>query len=182
MSKVEVGDAVKVLYDKSGHGFCKGEVVTVLQKHSEECFRCTNGLVGAFLSPEEFEIYKESDMEKSAEYIREEIIRIDTLIEKSKKDIEEAEKKRESLIEQLREKGFLLHEKDTVYHGNLDLSVEDIHAGDKLILTGWSHNGIISYDRVVVVRDNDKSEIPLFVRCVESGETDWVRLEDVKRA
>lgn len=121
-------------------------------------------------------------MKKSAEHIREEILRIDTLIEKSKKNIEEAEKKRESFVEQLREKGFLLYEKDIVDHGNPDLSIEDIHVGDTLILTGRSYNSIISCDSVVVVRYNDKLGIPLFVRCVESGETDWVKLEDVKRA
>lgn len=128
-----------------------------------------------------FKSVARKSMKESAEQIREEILRIDTLIEKSKKDIEEAEKKRDSLIEQLLEKGFLLYEKDIVYHGNPDPSVEDIHVGDILILTGWSHNCIISFDSVVVVGDNDKSEIPLFVRCIKSGETDWVGLESVKR-
>lgn len=121
-------------------------------------------------------------MKETAEQIREEIIRIDALIEKSKKDIEEVEKKRESLIEQLREKGFLLYGKEGMRRYVPPLSIEDVHVGDKLILTWWSYNGIIRYDSVVVVGDNDKSEIPLFVRCIKSGKRDWVELENVKRA
>ena len=67
-------------------------------------------------------------MKKSAEHIREEILSIDYLIEKSKNDIEEAEKKREALIEQLREKGFLLNEKVALRVAPT-LSVEDVRVG-----------------------------------------------------
>ena len=129
-----------------------------------------------------FKLYEEKEMEQPAEQIREEIFHIDTLIEKSKKDIEEAEKKRDSLIEQLREKGFLLYEKEGVCRSARVLSVEDVHVGDFLILTGNSYNSLIQQGRVVSVEVNDKSGIPLSVRCLSTATRDWVRLEDVKLA
>ena len=121
-------------------------------------------------------------MKETAEQIREEIIRIDALIEKSKKDIEEVEKKRESLIEQLREKGFLLYEKDSAGQCVTSLSVDDVHAGDHLILAGNSRNYLIQQGRIVSVEVNDKSGLPFGVRCLSTGNRDWVKLEDVKRA
>ena len=121
-------------------------------------------------------------MKETAEQIREDIILIDTLIEKSKKDIEEAEKKRESLVEQLREKGFLLYEKGSECHRSTTLSVEDVHVGDHLILAGNSRSYLIRQGRIVSVEVNDKSDLPFGVRCLSTGNRDWVKLEDVKRA
>ena len=129
-----------------------------------------------------FELYKEGDMADAAEQIREEIIRIDTLIEKSKKDIEEAEKKREYFVEQLREKGFLLYEKDSAGQCVTSFSVDDVHVGDHLILAGNSRDYLIQQGRVVSVEVNDKSGLPFGVRCLSTGMRDWVKLEDVKRA
>ena len=121
-------------------------------------------------------------MKETAEQLREEILRIDTLIEKSKKDIEEAEKKRESLIEQLRERGFLLYEKDSAGHCVTSFSVDDVRVGDHLILAGNSRNYLIRQGRIVTVEVNDKSDLPFGVRCLSTGNRDWVKLEDVKRA
>ena len=53
---------------------------------------------------------KEKEMEQTAEQIRDEILRIDARIEEAKKDIENAENERNSLLEKLREKGFELYE------------------------------------------------------------------------
>lgn len=125
--------------------------------------------------------YEKGSAEQSAEQIREEILRIDTLIEKSKKDIEDAEKKRGSLIEQLREKGFLLYEKEGVCRCAPTLSVEDVHVGDHLILTKDSHNFRIQQGCIVSVEVNDKSGLPFRVCCLSTGNRDWVALEDVKR-
>ena len=121
-------------------------------------------------------------MKETAEQLREEIIHTGVLIEKAKKDIEEAEKKRESLVEQLREKGFLLYEKGSECHRSTTLSVEDVHVGDHLILAGNSRNYLIRQGRIVSVEVNDKSDLPFGVRCLSTGNRDWVKLEDVKRA
>ena len=121
-------------------------------------------------------------MKETAEQLREEILRIDTLIEKSKKDIEEAEKKREYFVEQLREKGFLLYEKDSAGHCVTSFSVDDVRVGDHLILAGNSRNYLIRQGRIVTVEVNDKSDLPFGVRCLSTGNRDWVKLEDVKRA
>ena len=118
--------------------------------------------------------------EKSAEHIREEILSIDYLIEKSKNDIEEAEKKREALIEQLREKGFLLNEKVALRVAPA-LSVEDVRVGEPLILTENSLNDFIPAGSAVVVELNDKGEIPFKVRSLATGKTDWIELKYVKR-
>lgn len=59
-----------------------------------------------------FKLYEEKETEMdltstmNAEQIRDEILRIDARIEEAKKDIENAEKERNSLIGKLREKGF----------------------------------------------------------------------------
>lgn len=129
-----------------------------------------------------FQLCSGTDMKETAEQIREEIIRIDTLIEKSKKDIEDAEKNRDSLIEQLREKGFLLYEKEGVCRCALTLSTEDIHVGDKLILTGFSRNSVIPQGSVVFVELVYKSDPPFLLCYLLNGKRDWVKLEDVKRA
>ena len=121
-------------------------------------------------------------MKETAEQIREEIILIDTLIEKSKKDIEDAEKKRESFVEQLREKGFLLCEKEGVCRCAPTLSTEDVHVGDKLILTEFSRNSVIPQDSAVVVELVYKSDPPFLLCYLSNGKRDWVKLEDVKRA
>ena len=120
----------------------------------------------------EVAIYKRDSVEQSAEQIKEEIFRINTSIEKSKKDIEEAEEKRKSLVEQLREKGFLLYEKDSAGQRCESLSVEDVRVGEPIILTRNSLNDYIPSESSVVVELNDKSEIPFKVRCLASGKTD----------
>lgn len=121
-------------------------------------------------------------MKEAAEQLREEILRTGALIEKAKKDIEEAENKRESLIEQLREKGFLLYEKDSAGQCVTSFSVDDVHVGDHLILTGNSYSYLIQQGHMVSVEVNDKSDLPFVVRCLSTGKRDWVKLEDVKRA
>ena len=129
-----------------------------------------------------FKLYEDKEMEQTAEQIRKEILRMDARIEEAKKDIEEAEKKRESLIGQLREKGFLLYGKEGASLCGTPLSVEDVRVGDHLILTGTSRNYLIREGNIVSVEVNDKSSLPFYVRCLSTCEADWVRLEDVKRA
>lgn len=62
------------------------------------------------------------------------------------------------------------------------LTADNVSIGDKLILTGDSFNNEIHVGAVVIVVENDKSNLPFKVRCVTSGEEDWVSLEVVKRA
>lgn len=63
-----------------------------------------------------FKLYEEKEMEQSAEQIRKEILRMDARIEESKKDIENAKEERNSLVELLRNKGFILYTKGGTNH------------------------------------------------------------------
>ena len=164
------------------------DLIHIEGQPSEHCLECIKQGFASYEGWKQcwevgwFQLYSVIDMKETAEQIREDIILIDTLIEKSKKDIEEAEKKRESLVEQLREKGFLLYEKGSECHRSTTLSVEDVHVGDHLILAGNSRNDLIRQGRIVSVEVNDKSDLPFGVRCLSTGNRDWVKLEDVKRA
>lgn len=149
--------------------YFKGECMSKLKVGDEiVCEHRTEG-VNNYLVPNT--IYTENwlklvarkSMKKSAEHIREEILSIDYLIEKSKNDIEEAEKKREALIEQLREK--------VAMRIAQTLSVEDVRVGEPLILTGNSLNDFIHTGSAVVVELNDKGEIPFKVRSLATGKT-----------
>ena len=55
-----------------------------------------------------FELYEEKEKEMNVEQLRDEVVRIDKRIEEANKDIENAQKERESLVEKIREKGFEL--------------------------------------------------------------------------
>ena len=200
MSKFKIGDkVVGKLYNGDVHRYLiPNAVYTVTRVTSnfidiegEPSEYCLERIKQGFASDKDwkqswegdwFKLYVKESMVGTAEHIREEILRINTLIEKSKKDIEEAEKKRESFVEQLREKGFLLYEKDSAGQCVTSFSVDDVHVGDHLILTGNSRNYFIQQGRIVSVEVNDKSGIPFHVRCLSTGQRDWVKLEDVKRA
>lgn len=200
MSKFKIGDkVVGKLYNGDVHRYLiPNAVYTVTRVTSnfidiegEPSEYCLERIKQGFSSDKDwkqswkvdwFELYVKESMVDTAEHIREEILRINTLIEKSKKDIEEAEKKRESFAEQLREKGFLLYEKDSAGYCVTSFSVDDVHVGDHLILTKDSRNYLIQQGCIVSVEINDKSSLPFSVRCLSTGKRDWVKLEDVKRA
>ena len=131
MSKFKVGD--KVVRVDSGGGWEEeipvGHCYTVL--NVEEYFinvltRHDNG----WLLSTRFELYEEKGtemtIEMTAEQIRNEILRIDTRIEEAKKDIESAEKERNSLVEKLREKGFELTDSATNNTSSQNLTVGHI--------------------------------------------------------
>ena len=108
----------------------------------------------------------------TAEQIRSKIIRIDARIEEAKKDIENAENKRNSLVEKLREKGFELSKnsvqvviKDKNYHsvGDTVTIIASIYGhafyiGEKVKIL--SYDGYGEYDctngeESWLVRDNE---------------------------
>ena len=115
MAKFKVGDKVRVTKCLHGHGFNINEVVEIIHHNiSYNGYECENNTDSGFLRDTEFELYKEKETEMAltnemtAEQLREEIIRIDVRIEEAKKDIENAQTERNSLVEKLREKGFTL--------------------------------------------------------------------------
>lgn len=200
MSKFKIGDkVVGKLYNGDVHRYLipnavytvTGVTPNFIDIEGEPSEYCLERIKQGFASDKDwkqswkvdwFELYVKESMVDTAEHIREEILRINTLIEKSKKDIEEAEKKRESLVEQLREKGFLLCEKEGACRCAPTLSTEDVHVGDKLILTRFSCNSVIPQGSVVFVELVYKSDPPLLLCYLLNGKRDWVKLEDVKRA
>ena len=117
MTKFKVGDKVRVTKCLYGHGFDIDEVVEIIHHNiSHNDYECENNTDSWFLRDTEFELYEEKETEMAftnemtAEQIRDEILRIDVRIEEAKKDIENAENERNSLVGKLREKGFELFE------------------------------------------------------------------------
>ena len=98
----------------------------------------------------------EKEIEMTAEQIRNEILRIDVRIEEAKKDIENAENERNSLVEKLREKGF-------------ELSEQRLQKGDKakIINNTSSHHFPIGKEvKVSVAYDN-------YYVCVDTDGVAW---------
>ena len=117
MTKFKVGDKVRVTKCLHGHGFDIDEVVEIIHHNiSHNDYECENNTDSWFLRDTEFELYEEKETEMAltnemtAEQIRNEILHIDVRIEEAKKDIENAENERNSLVGKLREKGFELFE------------------------------------------------------------------------
>ena len=117
MTKFKVGDKVRVTKCLHGHGFDIDEVVEIIHHNiSHNDYECENNTDSWFLRDTEFELYEEKETEMAltnemtAEQIRNEILHIDVRIEEAKKDIENAENERNSLVGKLREKGFELLE------------------------------------------------------------------------
>lgn len=118
----KIGDTVVCIKpDTSNPGITEGSLYTILKLDSVPHYEL--GIIvendygdRRFYYAHQFikfyQIEKETEMAltctMNAEQIRDEILRIDVRIEEAKKDIKNAEKKRNSLVEKLREKGFTL--------------------------------------------------------------------------
>lgn len=96
-----------------------------------------------------FELYEEKETEMTAEQIRSEIIRIDVRIEEANKDIENAQEERNSLVEKLREKGFVLADKKSSVSDN----GERFEVGDEVVIIdniaghGFDDNQVVTIQR-----------------------------------
>lgn len=93
-----------------------------------------------------FELYEEKEKEMNVEQLRDEVVRIDKRIEEAKKDIENAEKERRVLVENLREKGFELTQNED--------SSEDVEHNN-IAETGKTQHGKTSLGRPVKVNQDE---------------------------
>lgn len=117
----------------------------------------------------------ERESEMNAEQIRDEILRIDLRIEEAKKDIESAEKERNSLVEKLRERGFELTHND---------SENDIHEemnfkiGDQVRVIGKTHGHYFSIGEIVKVTEVN----PHDYQCTGSnGQYWWLNPAEIEK-
>lgn len=114
-------------------------------------------------------------MEQTAEQIRDEILRINARIEEAKKDIENAENERNSLVEKLREKGFELLEES--------VSQTSLEIGDTVKVVGYSEDyheySYVGY--VGTVHDTDNTDRPYKVYLEKTGDTQWFTSDEVKK-
>lgn len=120
-------------------------------------------------------IGKETEM--NAEQIRDEILRIDTRIEEAKKDIENAEKEHDSLVEKLREMGFELTD-----HTTNNLPCQKLTVGDTVRILPYNreyHDGNC-VDQTAEVISVDNSGRPYYVR-TESDDYFWCSPEEVEK-
>lgn len=123
-----------------------------------------------------FKLAEEKEMEQTAEQIRNEILRIDTRIEEAKKDIENAENERISLVEKLREKGFVMTEPD-------NNSSTDIEVGDQVVITGYSepHHDYSYVGFKGTVNANDHTDRPYRVYLDITDDSHWFAKSEVKK-
>lgn len=185
MSKFKVGDKV-VRVDSEG-GWEKeipvGHCYTVLNE--EDGFINVLSHDGnGWLFDIRFELYEEKEKEMvltssmTAEQIRDEILRIDTRIEEAKKDIENAEKERDSLVEKLREKGFVLAARTSTNNN----SSQKLTVGDVVRITSYNkeYHDCNCIDQTAEVFKVDNSARPYYVR-TESDDYFWCTPEEVEK-
>ena len=180
--KFKIGD--KVVRVDGGGGWDEevlvGHCYTVLNEEIgyinvlSSCPDALGWLMGA-----RFELYEEKGKEMTAEQIREEVLRMDSRIEEAKKDIENAQKERESLVEKIREKGFELtrneDSSEDVEHNNI------IGEGDIVRIVKYNP-AFHRYDCTGVLAEvlsNDGSDRPYYVK---TAKTDfWCMVDEVEK-
>lgn len=190
MSKFKVGDKViPVKIDDRFHlGLYEGETYLVDNVKAP----CLIDIVGNFRgfspspawgcnwSEEWFELADEQLIEKgnkemTAEQIRNEILRIDVRIEEAKKDIENAQNERNSLVEKLREKGFELTHSDSEngIHEEMNFKV-----GDQVRVIGETHGHYFSIGEIVKVTEVN----PHNYQCTGSnGQYWWLNPAEIEK-
>ena len=152
MSKFKIGDKVVVVNaDSIYDNYFNGDIGTVVAYDlNPETAGYVQRKDGFVMNVYWTEIkHLEENKEMTAEQIRDEILRIDARIEEAKKDIENAQNERNSLVEKLREKGFELSEQRQIK--------ERLKKGDKakIIDNTTSHHFPIGKEvKVSVVYDN----------------------------
>lgn len=118
-----------------------------------------------------FKLVEEKEMEQTAEQIRNEILRIDTRIEEAKKDIENAENERNSLVEKLREKGFELTGEALPYQRpTVGDRVRVVDVSDRM----EDEDIVIGYE--FVIECDDKSRLPFMDK-----QMNWFREQSVRK-
>lgn len=156
MAKFKIGDKVIGNLQPNGRGnlylhrsLTQNKIYCIEKVEGSLVVVTADDGVSSYWSEDWFKLYEEKETEMNAEQIRDEILRIDARIEEAKKDIENAEKERNSLVEKLREKGFEIV-KPPSFKGRLNV-------GDKVkvIDNTTSHQFPIGAEvRIKFVHDN----------------------------
>ena len=182
--KFNVGDKV-IRVDYEG-GWSReievGQCYTILQKEGRYVNVLTSDEDGnGWLLDIRFELYEEKETEMAltstmnAEQIRDEILRIDARIGEAKKDIENAEKERNSLVEKLREKGFEIASQHKVLP-LLDSPFLEINA--EYVINERNNSTWMEKGTKVICTDIDPSSRKLDAKVEDSeGNDDWVNSE-----
>lgn len=171
----KIGDTVVCIKpDTSNPGITEGSLYTILKLDSLPHYEL--GIIvendygdRQFYYAHQFikfyQIEKETEMAltctMNAEQIRDEIIRIDVRIEEAKKDIENAEKERNSLVEKLREEGFEIVEPSS--------SQERFRVGDKVKVVDNTTSHRFPIGKVVKV----ESVHDCYYDCVDLDGVKW---------
>ena len=188
----KIGDTVVCIKpDTSNPGITEGSLYTILKLDSLPHYEL--GIIvendygdRQFYYAHQFikfyQIEKETEMAltctMNAEQIRDEILRIDVRIEEAKKDIENAEKERNSLVEKLREKGFEII-------GMNSVTVSYFNVGDRVEVTGYSpgRHTDSHIGRKGIIEKIDDSGIPF--KLVLDGESEysntWFEIDQIKK-
>ncbi len=171
MIKFKIGDKIVVTKCICGHDFDIGEIVVIAEVCTTDYLCIDNSGEGWHLIDTEFEIYEEKEMEQTAEQIRNEILRIDARIEEAKKDIENAQNERNSLVGKLREKGFELTGEALPYQRpTVGDRVRVVDVSDRM----EDEDIVIGYE--FVIERDDKSHLPFMDK-----QMNWFREQSVRK-
>ena len=187
MSKFKIGDKVVVVNADSVYdNYFNGDIGTVVAYDLDpETAGYVQRKDGFIMNVYWTEIkHLEENKEMTAEQIRDEILRIDARIEEAKKDIENAQNERNSLVEKLREKGFeLVKDAETAYQPADITSLDDVVVGETYVVTnkyGKAEDHFVGKKVIVKATDYNANELFVYVG-TENDVTDWVHYEDLAR-
>ena len=179
MRKFKVGDKIVCIETNTeelrANDLKHGKLYFVTDRDSLGVYVSDNSENCTYACDFRFKLAEEKDMEQTAEQIRDEILRIDARIEEAKKDIENAESGRNSLVEKLREKGFELIEESA--------SQTPLEIGDTVKVVGYSetHHEYSYIGYVGTVHNTDNTERPYEVYLEKTGDTQWFTTDEVKK-
>lgn len=178
MVKFKIGDKVTLVndYRLEPVNLVLGGIYTV-DTVSGEFVILTDGAFIEGCYDYRLELYEEGETEMAftsamtAEQIRNEIIRIDSRIEEAKKDIEEAQEERNSLVEKLREKGFTLVGK--ISQVDSDKPFLEIGAAYVVNDSDSANTYFMVGTKVTLVDTDEGSSLDVLVKRGD-GERDWM--------
>ena len=179
MSKFKVGDKVIVVNADSVYdNYFNGDIGVVVDYD-------TNPKTAGFVRREDgfmMNVYwteikhLEENKEMTAEQMRDEVVRIDKRIEEANKDIENAQKEREALVEKLREKGFELTT------ASEEVTINSVKVGEKYIFISKSVGDDFNNGEVVTITEvlGEHNPYPISAQN-SSGVEDALQIHQLKK-
>lgn len=185
MSKFKIGDKVVVVNaDSIYDNYFNGDIGTVVAYDlNPETAGYVQRKDGFVMNVYWTEIkHLEENKEMTAEQIRDEILRIDARIEEAKKDIENAEKERNFLVEKLREKGFEIVLTQPILKDII--SLDEVVIGETYIVTnnfGEAEDRFVGKRSIVREIDYNADTLFVYINAEDGSGNDWMHYKDLAK-